>query len=130
MGEPGLVVGQGRVVAGDPRQGRACRGDRSLRGVGLVVHRKDREHGIADEFQHLAARFERRAGCALEELVQEVEVAPVCEPLLQSRRAAHVRHPHHRRNAVLVAAPNASLQHPRAGIRAEVGLEQRPSRRA
>ena len=63
--------------------------------VGRIVDRKDRKHGVADEFQHLAAMVHDRAGHGVEEVVEEGEIGCARQGLGQPGGIAKIGEPDH-----------------------------------
>ena len=88
--------------------------------------RKDGEQAVADEFQDLAAVPHDRLGHRVEIVVEEIDDV-VARPVVGnageiSEVADHDRGAHRR----AAAAPGGAGQDELAGMRADIGLEQRP----
>ena len=114
----------------DPRGG-----DRAQRRVAGAAgrasdDREDRQHAVADEFQHLAAEGVDRAGDAVEPGIERRDDRRRGIALGQRREAAQIGIEQRRLDGLADIAPQRTRQHPRRAAPAEIGLESRRQRGA
>ncbi len=101
-------------------------GERPAAGVGrLGRDRKDREHAVAHELQHLAARGLERRHQGVEVAVQERDHPVSGQAVAQSGEAAQVGEQDHRVDALDVAAADPPLEDAPPRAVADVGAQQR-----
>src|SRR5215813_1831048 len=92
-----------------------------------VVKRKDREHAVADELEHLPAARSQRCGQRLENLVEQRNNFGAWYAIGDRREAADVGIPQHRAYPFYGAALNRAGVHAPSHIFAEIGGEQASS---
>lgn len=81
----------------------------------------DGEEAVAEETQYLAAIAVERRGDRVEELVQRVDIGLAAFLFGIHRGFAHVAHNKGGADRLAVAAADLAVQHPLAGIAAEIG---------
>ena len=114
----------------EPRERAAGRRQRPHAGIRpALLDREDREHGVADEFEHLPAPLRHRARRRVEEGVERIEIEPARQPFGHGGGAAQVGEPDRRLDLLPVAAPDRAFQHPPPRAPAEIGVEQGAGRR-
>ena len=91
---------------------------------------KDRQHAVADEFQHLAAEGVNGTGDAVEPGTQRGDDSRRRFGLGQRGEAAQISKEQHGANGFADLAPQRSRQHARGAAPAEIGFERRGQRRA
>ena len=128
---------------GRPCRPRACvevghagpgRGDGAQRGVAgggrvPLADRKNRQHAVADEFQHFAAEGVNGAGDAVEPGVERGDHRLRRHRLRQLGEAAQIAIEQNRADGLAGLPPQPPGQHLRRAAPAEIGLEQRRERR-
>ena len=87
-----------------------------------LVDRKDREHAVAEEFQHIPAVRLHRLGDTLEVAIQELDHLLRGQVVGERRRAPQVRGHDHRPDALATTTADLAGENPRAGLAAEVGV--------
>ena len=107
-------------------------GDRLERGVAGVARRpardrKDRQHAVAHEFEHFAAKGVHGAGDAVEPGVERGDDLGGRTALGQRREAAQVGEQQRRLDRLANSAPQRTGQHARRAAPAKIGFERRAS---
>ena len=101
------------------------RTQRSVAGFArLIADREDREHAVADEFQHLAAKGVDSAADAVEPAAECGDDGGGRLGLGQRGEAAQIGIKQHRPNGFADFAPQRPRQHARGAAPAEIGLER------
>src|SRR5262249_49907183 len=90
----------------------------------VAGNRKDREHPVADELEHLAAAADDAGNLAIEIAVQKPDQDVGRKPIGELRESAHVGKPDRRVQLLGVAAMNVAGQDALASRVADVGVEQ------
>ena len=107
------------------------RAQRSVAGFArLLADREDREHAVADEFQHLAAKGVDGAADAVEPAAERGDDGGGRLGLGQRGEAAQIGIEQHRPNGLADFAPQRPRQHARGAAPAEIGFERGRQRRA
>ena len=127
--ERALACGLAALVErGDPGQCVLGRGDRRIAGV---AHRRarlrageDRQHGVADALEDLAAPGHDRFGHAVEIVVEQGDHLGQRPGLGQRGEAAQVAVPDDRMDDLAVAALDRAVEDALAGVGPDVGAEQ------
>ena len=96
---------------------------------GPFADRKDRQHAVADEFQHFAAEGVNGAGDAVEPGVERGDHRLRRHRLRQLGKTAQIAIEQDRADGLAGLAPQPPGQHLRRAAPAEIGLEQRRKRR-
>src|SRR4029450_5883120 len=86
----------------------------------IVGDRKDRQHGIADELQDLAAMTMDRADHAGEIIIQERDDLVARQRFGRSREAAQIAVPQRGRQGYAIAPPDEAAEDAAASIMAQV----------
>jgi hypothetical protein len=92
-------------------------------GIGGNGHRKDGEQPVADKFQDLAAMARDRLRLQIEQLVEDGDDSLRRQMIGQMGETAEIRRPEHGGDGLAAAAPDLTRQHPRPGLRPEIGGE-------
>ena len=127
------ALAQPRLV--EMRHSGPCGGDGVERSVAGAAgrasgDRKDRQHAVADEFEHLAAEGLDRKRNAVEPGVEGGDDRRGGIALGKRREAAQIGEEQRRLNGLADAAPQRAGQHPRSAAPSEIGLERRRQRGA
>jgi hypothetical protein len=88
--------------------------------------RKDREHTVADEFQHLAAEGVNGTGNAVEPGIEHGDDCFRRMRLGQGREVPQVRVKQRSLDGLAEIAPQRRRQHPFRAALAEIGIQRRP----
>src|SRR5262249_48496155 len=95
--------------------------------AGCVVERKDRQHAVANELEHLPTAGSQRCGQCLEHLVEQCNNFGARHAVGDRREAANVGIPQHRAYPIYGAALDRTGVHAPSCVFAEIGGEQASS---
>ena len=91
---------------------------------GCVLEGKDREHTVAEEFEHLSAARAQRSGQRLEYLVEQFDDYRARRRVGDGRKGADIGIPQHRTDAFDRAALDRSGMNSPAGVGAQISGEE------
>ena len=97
---------------------------RATAGVGRIVRLEDRQHAVADQFQHIAARLVDRRDDRIGIVVEEGDDLVRRGGVGDGRVAAQIGEPQHGVDAIGHAARDAAAEHALARIVPEIDLDQ------
>jgi hypothetical protein len=108
----------------DQRRLRRARGQqrRMTRAFGVSLDRKDRQHGIANELQDLAAIGGDRIAHRPEIAVEQIDQRVLRQRFRQAGKPAQVAEPDHRGDGLAGTAPDLSLEHAATGLLSDIGI--------
>ena len=99
-------------------------------GRGVVPQQEHAQHGVPDELEHLATVGRDGLGDRGEVRIQGREEDVRRVPVRAPGEVPQVAHPHDRPQTLARAAPERTVEHPLAGVPAQVRLQQLGGRRA